>query len=260
VKTIHILLLALTATLAEAQTVSLSIVNQNTDITDPWVTFVQSLNTTSTWPSNGQSSSHLKGPALSATAGATSLQNGVSYRLSVIGTSITMDANWAGNIFFSDSELSSVLGKSGQSPVQTPNPNPPPAFSTPPLSQPPFYPTNPNGAVTTDHGRYNYIELAGGSSTSINPDITSINYYSVPIQMTRASDGATRGAPASLAALAALPGNLSAISGNSTNVVVTSGGSTVRVISPDNGAAAYNNYPTFNNYINSAFAGGAKPI
>ncbi len=259
-KIFHLLLFVATATLAQAQTVSLSIVNQNPDIADPWVTFIQSLNATSTWPTNGQSTTVLNGPALSATAGATTLQNGVSYQLSAIGTSITMGANWAGNIFFSDSNLSSVLGQSGQSPVQTANPTPPPAFSIPAFSQATFYPTNPNGAVTTDHGRYNYIELGGGSSSSINPDITYINYYSVPIQMTRASDGATRGAPASSAALAALPGNLSAISGNSPNVVVTSGGSTVRIISPDNGAAAYNNYPTFNNYITSAFAGGAKPI
>lgn len=249
---------------AQADTFTLNIVNQNTDIADPYVTFVQSLNAVSTWETNGASSTTLLGPALSASAMyngvLTQLENGTAYQLSLFSSSITMDANWAGNIFFSNATLQT--GSSGQSPVQTPNPpnEQPPLFPIPAFSQSTLYPTNPNGAVTSDTGRYNYIELGGGSSTQISPDITYINYYSVPIQMTRASDGATRGAPISQAALNNLQAKLAALSGNSSAVVVQDANGVARIVSPDSGPTAQAAYPTLSAYITTSFAAGAKTI
>jgi len=249
-----LILLVMTGCL-QAQ-VTLNIVNQNTDITDPWVTFIQSLNPVSTWETNGYTETTLNGPALNATAGITSLVNGTSYQLSSIGTTIHLAPDWAGNIFFSNRNLSSILGQSGQSPVQ-PGPAP---FPITPFSQPTFFPTDPNGAVTSENTRYNYIEVGGGSGTTIYPDITYINYYSVPIQLTRASDGATRGAPTSQTALNHLHDKLTTLSGNSSTVVVNDANGVARIISPNNGATAQAAYPTFDNYITSAFGGGAKPI
>lgn len=235
--------------------ITLNIVNQNQDITDPWVTFIQSQNAISTWETNGFSSTTPNGPLLSAMAGSTTLVSGTSYQLSAIGNTITMGENWAGNIFFSNQAIT-TMGSSGQSPVQSGTaPFPIAAFS-----QPTLYSTNPNGAVTSDTTRYNYIELGGGSTSSINPDITYINYYSVPIQMTRASDGATRGAPSSQAALANLAPTLTALSGNNSAVVVSDSQGTARVISPDNGATSQVPYPDFTAFITASFDTGAKPI
>jgi len=249
---------------AEAATFTLDIVNDNSQIADPYVTFVQALNAVSTWETNGASSTTLLGPALSASAiyngVLTQLENGTAYQLSNFTGGITMDADWAGNIFFSNGAL--ALGASGQSPVQTPNPpnEQPPLYPLPAFSQPTLYPTNPNGAVTTDTGRYNYIELGGGSSTAISPDITYINYYSVPLQMTRASDGATRGAPISQAALNNLQTKLAALSNNSSAVVVTDANGVARIVSPDSGPTAQAAYPTLNAYITNSFGAGAKTI
>jgi hypothetical protein len=263
IKSLLAVLLAVGAQ-AEAATFTLNIVNENTQIADPYVTFIQSLNAVSTWETNGESSTTLLGPALSASAiyngVETQLQNGTAYQLSLFSSSITMDANWAGNIFFSNNTL--LTGQSGQSPAQTPNPpqNQPPLYNIPAFSQPTFYPTNPNGAVTSDTGRYNYIELSGGSSTMISPDITYINYYSVPIQMTRASDEATRGAPISQAALNNLQAKLAALSGNSSAVVVQDANGVARIVSPDSGPTAQAAYPTLSAYITNAFGAGAKTI
>ncbi len=253
----------LSAATGFSQNITLNLVNENPSLSVPYVTFVQALVTTQTWSTNGESSTTLLGPALSATANSQSLQNGVAYSFADLGgtsssATISLSPNWAGNIFFSNGPL--ALGQSGQSPVQSPNPTPPPAFSIPQFSQAPFFPTNPNGSIDTDTLRYNYIELAGGSATQINPDITYINYYSVPIQLTRSSDNATRGQPSSQSALAALPGKLTAISSNSSTVVVNDANGVARIISPDNGNTIAAVYDSFSDYIETSFDSGATPI
>lgn len=230
------ILLCASALSLHAATFDLNVVNQaNSGIDDPWITFVQSLDTTDTYGTNGITTTALNGPALSAQAtisgSSTALVNGVAYQLSTITSNISIDADWAGNIFFSNGAL--ALGASGQSA----------SILDQPFSQPILYPTNPNGAVTADTLRYNYIELGGGSSTVIAPDITYINFFSVPLQMTRLSDGATRGAPSSQTALDNLRSTLTSLSGSSTTVVVNDANGVARIVSPDNGATAQGAYP-----------------
>jgi hypothetical protein len=238
------------ASALKAQNVTLKIVNENTNITDPWVTFIQTVQAVRN-PDDSGTTSYL-GPLLNATSGSTTLQNGVSYQLSSLdNNTISLAPDWAGNLFFSSGNLSSVLGQSGQ------NPAPPP--TVPPFSQSPFLPTDPNGTITSDKMSYNYIEFAGGSSASINPDITYINYYSVPIQMKRISDGVTRGTPKSQAALNNLQSKLAAVPINTANTIINAAdGGIARIVSSDNSNAA--DFPSFQNYVNDSFGAGAKPI
>lgn len=263
-KLLLFLFCALSTSIGFAQTTfTLNIVNDNTSISDPWVTFVSSLNVVNTWETNGYSATTLNGTALSATAGATSLVDGTSYQLSTIGNSITVGSDWAGNIFFSDSDISSNLGSSGQSPVQTVNPawethpESNPKFLITATSQPTLYATNPGSADATTQ-RYNYIELGGGSSSTINPDVTYINYASVPLQM--ANSTGTRGTPSSQGSLDTLTTRLAALTGNNPTAVVTSGGQIVRVIGPDSGSTISSLYQSFGAYITSSVAPGAKTI
>lgn len=182
-------------------------------------------------------------PALSATYVDSSGQqqnivNGQSYLLGTgngaIGTmSITMaPMDWIGHLYLSDQPL----------PLGTVNP-----------------PTDPAYTITTDTVRFQNLEFAG-SDTVASPDITYINWYSMPLQM---SDGSNqRGVPSSQTALSALMNNLVNLAGNSPVLVVKNSQSQIiRVISPNAGMPNWLPlYPTFTSYLNSAFANGADPI
>ncbi len=212
---------------------TINFANSNTAIASPWVTFVQATEVVS-------GTTQLVGPALAATGGngAGALANGTSYSLAAIGNTVSMGpTDWQGHMYVSDSAL--TLPTSGSLPVDA-------AYT-----------------LVTDTARYQYLEFAG-SATSANVDITYINWYSIPLQMssTTAQASQTRGAPLSQAALSAMPQTLAALTGSSAvTTVKNSSGDTVRVISPNAGNPSWLPlYASFNDYLESVFIDSAQTI
>jgi len=213
---------------------TIKLVNNNSSIATPWVTFVQA---TEVINDNTQ----LIGPALAAVGGnGTSLQNGVSYSLADISNTISMGpTGWQGHLYLSDSAL--ALPKSGAFPVDA-------AYT-----------------VTTDTARYQYLEFAG-SPAQANIDITYINWYSIPLQMERTTSqpfsSNTRGMPKSQAALSSLLTTLAGLTNNNPiTVVMNSANQIVRVISPNAGNPNWLPlYPRFKDYLCSVFLSGTQTI
>lgn len=223
---------------------TISFTNNNAGITGPWVTFIQATQVVAQpTPSNPNATvTQLVGPALAATAviqGKTvSLVNGTSYSLAEISNTLQMGPeNWQGHMYISDAAL------------------------TPPTSG--GLPVDMAYTLTTDTGRYQYLEFAGSTSTA-SIDITYINWYAIPLQMhsTTQQTSQTRGAPLPGASLSTLPATLAALSGNNAATVVTnSSGQTVRVISPNAGNPDWLPlYPSFNDYLVSVFIDSAQQI
>ena len=198
---------------------TINFVNNNPDITWPFVTFVQDPNSPANLNAYGGKNQE------------TPINNGKSYNLEStnIDNTISMDAaNWQGHMYLSDAPL--VLPTVGGLPV------------------------DPDYTNTADPTRYQYIEFAGNLAQA-STDLTYINWYSIPLQIQ--SESGTRGAPTSPAALDAMLTTLADLSGNnSTTVVKNNAGQIVRVISPNAGASWMSLYPTFTDYIASAFKDG----
>ena len=195
-------------------------------IPNPYITFIQATQL----GKNGKL--ELLGPVLNATGGTgtstTSLENGKSYSLSSIQNTLKMGPqDWNGHMYVSDGPLT--------------------------LNEVNKLPVDPNYTLSSDTTRYQLLEFAG-STTQTNIDITYINWFSMPLEISTSSTN-TRGKPKAHTYPGELFSPLESLSADNAITVIKNNGNLVRIVSANAGGKWMDVYPSFEKYIKSVFSG-----
>jgi len=210
-----------------------SLLNNNTSLSDPYVTF---------FPGSTSSGGFKYVPTSGSTVGQmTAFPNHTSMKLSDLDNAVLYASSLSlgGNLYFSETGLQVSTG--GQNPT---------CVAISPSNQ-----QAPSPVSTGDCNyktRWQFAELGGVY------DITYINLYSIPLSINQGalSYGEITKSGATLSGFKTALGNLKT---TAKSAFVSSGGKFVRANSPANAGATLKDYPSLSGYLGAAFSASGTP-